>query len=149
MQQLEGEVQTIQSRLNSVRTARAEGEQELEQLQKSLQQLVQEKTKLQMALKKFVEQEADLTARITKLQSEASLTAEEQQQLDLHLSTAQKAEEEVQYLLENSAVKALRLEAASLQRQLKGVGGPALSKAQSKVDSYSHQVRTIYYQFIH
>ena len=149
MQQLEGEVQTIQSRLNSVRTARAEGEQELEQLQKSLQQLVQEKTKLQMALKKFVDQEADLTARITKLQSEASLTAEEQQQLDLHLSTAQKAEEEVQYLLENSAVKALRLEAASLQRQLKGVGGPALSKAQSKVDSYSHQVRTIYYQFIH
>jgi len=142
-QQLEVEVQTIQSRLNSVRAARAEGEQELEELQKSLQQLAQEKTKLQMALKKFIEQEADLTARITKLQSEASLTAAEQQQLDSHLATAQKVGEELQYLLDNSEVKALRLEAASLQRQLKGVGGPALSKAQSKLDTYSHQVRTI------
>ena len=140
-QKLESDVKAVQNRLNSVRATRAEGEQNLEQLQKSLQQLAQDKMKLQMALKKLVEQEADLAMRITKLQSEASLTSDEQQQLALHLATAQKADEELQYLLENSEVKALRLEAASLQRQLKGVGGPALSKAQSKVDSYSHQVR--------
>jgi hypothetical protein len=105
-----------------------------------LQQLAQEKTKLQMALKKLVEQEVELTTRITKLQSEASLTSEEQQQLAIHRATAQMADEELQYLLENSEVKALRMEAASLQRQLKGIGGPALSKAQSKIDSFSHQV---------
>lgn len=139
-QQLEIDVAAVQTQLNSVRATRAEREQNLEQLQKSLQQLAQEKTKLQMALKKLVEQEVELTTRITKLQSEASLTSEEQQQLAIHRATAEEADEELQYLLENSEVKALRMEAASLQRQLKGIGGPALSKAQSKIDSFSHQV---------
>jgi chromosome segregation ATPase len=108
-----------------------------------MQQLSQEMAKMQMAVKKSKEHAADLRSRIAQQEKESSLTAAEQKQLLAHTNALQKLEAQLQAMAENGEVKALRSEAASLQRQMVGVGGPALSKAQSKVDSYGHQIESL------
>ena len=142
-EELETVVQKLQSQLHSIRLARSEAEQRHEQVQREMQKLSQEKTKIQMALKKLTDQDIELASRMKTLQSENSLTNDEEKQIEKLTDSIGKLDEQLQSLSERNEVKALRAEVATLQRQLKAVGGPALSKAQSKVDSFSHQVIVI------
>jgi len=143
IQLMEAAIQKLQTQLASVRASRAQGEQRLEQLQQMAQQLNQEITKLKMALKKFNDQEVDIGQQITRFEADDSSNENFDQQMLKYQKEIQNLDSRIKAQAEKCDLMGLKAEAASLQRQMKGVGGPALSKAQSKVDSFNHQIETL------
>jgi len=140
---MEESIKKKEAQIGSVRATRVQGEQRLEQLQQAIQQLKQEIIKLKMALKKYVDQEADISLQISQFEEDDGSNENFEQLMHKYQKDIQNLDAQIKAQSEKCNLFGLKAEAASLQRQMKGVGGPALSKAQSKVDSYNHQVTLI------
>ena len=138
VQQLEATVAALQTQLSTVRANKATAERELAGFTKQYATNTTDIEKYKLQLSRYGEQESEILARIHEIASECALSPAEQEQVAVHSARLNEIEAQIGVVSPN--FRTMQTEVASLQRQILSVGGPKLTKIQSKIDSITAQL---------
>ena len=141
VRKLEARVVDLKNQLDTCRLAKAEAEKLIQDLRNQIKFIATDLTKVKMAIARTIEQEAELKNRIHDLKLNIGLTNSEKESIAENKRKLEEVEREIVRVCPN--LKALQQEVSGLQRQILNVGGPKLSKAQSKVDTLVHQLEMV------
>jgi structural maintenance of chromosome 4 len=137
IKQLEEAVVAAKKELNECRQSKEEAEDSLKDAHKHLKSLDREVAKMQQFLSKFGSSEEDITCRISELEKDMTMSAEESKEI----ATLEKKSKEIDQQISDKSpnLVSYRNNVASIQRKILDVGGPKLARAQQRLDILTQQ----------
>jgi structural maintenance of chromosome 4 len=131
------QVSELQTRLSECRATKLSSESELKCLRKQLKDVSTEVEKGRLLINRLNEQEGELVNRMRDLAAQAELTPQEAEEVDRQHARLVELERDM------LDISPFQKEVASLQRQIRSVGGPQLVAAQQRVDSMATQLEKV------
>ncbi|RYG69350.1 hypothetical protein EON64_02940 [archaeon] len=141
IRQQEQQLHGLQAGLNQIHGKISVTDMDIKKLQASIKQLDRDTEKMQVAIGHKQEKLREQQTRIASLQTESTMTKEEER--ELAKLTKQLEQLEQQIAVSSPNLKTLQMEVNSLQRNIFAFGGPEISKLNDKIESCAAQIDSL------